>query len=130
MRMAHHQRPCGTEAGKKKRSQPLFFASSMGVHILPTFFLISSGAQGLAPHAACSLFSDLEHGPIAMLVLLVLRRLPVGVERFLQAAGGFLLLYLAWAAFSQIRTRTGEPRFNVLRHDPLRSRLCRVFTHT
>jgi threonine/homoserine/homoserine lactone efflux protein len=74
-------------------------------------FLLSQVAQRgwrrTLPAAFSPLLSD---GPIAVLVLVVLRRFPVGMERFLQAAGGFLLLYLAWAALSRSGTNIQAPR--------------------
>jgi threonine/homoserine/homoserine lactone efflux protein len=67
-------------------------------------FLLSSVAQSgwkrTLPAAFSPLLSD---GPIALLVLLVLNRLPDAMGRILQAAGGILLLYLAWAGYRQWR---------------------------
>ena len=86
------------------------FACAIQPGPLQAFLLSQVAHKGWRRTLPAAFSPILSDGPIAVLVLLVLRRLPVGVERFLQAAGGFLLLYLAWAAFSQTRTRTGEPR--------------------
>jgi threonine/homoserine/homoserine lactone efflux protein len=71
-------------------------------------YLLSSVAQAgwkrTLPAALSPLLSD---GPIALFVLLVLNRLPEGMGRILQMAGGILLLYLAWAAYRQWR-KTAE----------------------
>ena len=54
--------------------------------------------------ASCSpLLSD---GPIALLVLLVLNRVPEAMSRVLQAVGGVLLIYFAWASYRQWRKQT------------------------
>jgi threonine/homoserine/homoserine lactone efflux protein len=86
------------------------FACAIQPGPLQAFLLSQVAHKGWRRTLPAAFSPILSDGPIALLVLLVLRRLPVGAERFLQAAGGFLLLYLAWAAFSQTRTRTGEPR--------------------
>jgi threonine/homoserine/homoserine lactone efflux protein len=58
------------------------------------------GWRTTLPAAASPLLSD---GPIAVVVLLVLRQLPAGMQQLLRAAGGILLLYLAWAAVRRWR---------------------------
>jgi threonine/homoserine/homoserine lactone efflux protein len=67
-------------------------------------FLLSSVAQKgwkrTLPACLSPLVSD---GPIAVLVLLVLNRLPVAMSKVLQATGGMLLLYLAWSSYRQWR---------------------------
>jgi threonine/homoserine/homoserine lactone efflux protein len=45
----------------------------------------------------------LSDGPIAALVLLVLGQQPATGQQILRAAGGVLLLYLAWTAFRDAR---------------------------
>jgi len=71
-------------------------------------FLLSrvaeTGWRRTLPATLAPLVSD---GPIALLVLLVLKRLPEGMSWFLQAAGGLLLLYLAVSAFRQWRKQYG-----------------------
>jgi threonine/homoserine/homoserine lactone efflux protein len=56
----------------------------------------SDGWRRTLPASFAPLISD---GPIAVLILLVLHRLPGGFEGFLKAAGGILLLYFAGRAF-------------------------------
>ncbi len=56
----------------------------------------SDGWKRTLPAAFSPLLSD---GPIAMLVLLVVGRLPTGGQLVLRGAGGALLIYLAYAAF-------------------------------
>jgi len=85
------------------------FACAIQPGPLQAFLLSQVALKGWRRTLPAAFAPILSDGPIAVLVLLVLRRLPVGMERFLQAAGGFLLLYLAWAAFSQTGTKTGEP---------------------
>jgi len=67
-------------------------------------FLLSRVASGgwkrTLPASFAPLISD---GPIAVLVLLVLHRLPEGFEGFLKAAGGILLLYFAGKTFLEWR---------------------------
>ena len=69
-------------------------------------FLLSSvaqkGWQRTLPAAFCPLLSD---GPIVLLVLFALNRIPEGMSRVLQAAGGIFLLYLAWASYRQWRAQ-------------------------
>jgi threonine/homoserine/homoserine lactone efflux protein len=70
---------------------------------LQAYLLASVARRGwrrTLPAACAPLVSD---GPIALLVLLVLDRLPEGFARWLQAAGGVLLLWLAWAGYRQWR---------------------------
>ncbi|MBN2438188.1 MAG: LysE family transporter [Deltaproteobacteria bacterium] len=70
-------------------------------------FLLSSVAQKgwkrTLPASFAPLISD---GPIALLVLLVLNRVPEAMSRILQAAGGVFLVYLAWSGFRQWRQQT------------------------
>ncbi|MGB8212148.1 MAG: LysE family transporter [Anaerolineales bacterium] len=57
---------------------------------------LSNGWRRTLPAAFANLLSD---GPIIILVLLVLSRLPGGLAQILQCAGGVFLLYLAAGAF-------------------------------
>lgn len=70
-------------------------------------FLLSSvarkGWQQTLPAAFSPLLSD---GPIALLALLVLNRIPETMSRILQACGGVFLIYLAWASYRQWRQQT------------------------
>lgn len=61
---------------------------------------LTRGWRRTLPAAFAPLLSD---GPIAVLMLLILSRLPGWTICALQAAGGFLLLYLAWGAFKAWR---------------------------
>jgi len=67
-------------------------------------FLLSRVAVGgwrrTLPASFAPLISD---GPIALLVLLVLHKMPAGFERILKGAGGILLLYFAGRAFMDWR---------------------------
>ncbi|MFH1277091.1 MAG: LysE family transporter [Candidatus Eisenbacteria bacterium] len=60
----------------------------------------SIGWRRTLPASLAPLLSD---GPIALLALLVLGRLTPAMQGFLRAAGGLLLLYLAWRTFRQWR---------------------------
>jgi threonine/homoserine/homoserine lactone efflux protein len=55
------------------------------------------------PASFAPLLSD---GPIALLALLVLNRIPEPMSRILQAAGGIFLIYLAWASYKKWRQQT------------------------
>lgn len=55
------------------------------------------------PASFSPLISD---GPIALLALFVLTRVPETMSRLLQAAGGMFLVYLAWASYRQWRRKT------------------------
>jgi threonine/homoserine/homoserine lactone efflux protein/phospholipid N-methyltransferase len=65
------------------------------------------GWKRTLPAALAPLVSD---GPIAVLTLFVLNRLPETMSGFLQAAGGALLLYLAWTTYREWRrpSATGQ----------------------
>lgn len=81
------------------------FAAAVQPGPLQAFLLAKvaeSGWRRTLPAAFSPLLSD---GPIALLVLLVLRRLADGVGRALQVAGGLLLVYLAFASYRQWRRR-------------------------
>lgn len=58
------------------------------------------GWRRALPVALAPLISD---GPIILLVLLVLTRLPDELLRFLQIAGGVFVIYLAWKALQAYR---------------------------
>ncbi len=79
------------------------FAAAVQPGPLQAFLLskvAENGWRRTLPAAFSPLLSD---GPIALLVLLVLQRLPEGMGHVLQAAGGVLLLYLAAASLRQWR---------------------------
>jgi threonine/homoserine/homoserine lactone efflux protein len=65
-------------------------------------FLLSSVAQkGWKRTLPASMSPLLSDGPIALLVLFLLNRISKEMYGILQAAGGFLLLYFAWAGYQQ-----------------------------
>ncbi|HVP38940.1 MAG TPA: LysE family transporter [Candidatus Saccharimonadales bacterium] len=86
------------------------FAAAVQPGPLQAFLLSQVAEKGwrrTLPAAFSPLVSD---GPIALLVLLVLKRLPESVGGVLQVAGGLLLVYLAAAAARRWwRGRAGEP---------------------
>jgi len=59
-----------------------------------------NGWRQALPAALAPLISD---GPIILLVLLTLTRMPAAALAVLRLAGGFFLLYLAWGAWSAFR---------------------------
>jgi threonine/homoserine/homoserine lactone efflux protein len=80
------------------------FASAAQPGPLQAFLLsriATGGWRRTLPACLAPLISD---GPIAVLVLVVLSRVPGGFERFLRAAGGFLLLYFAYRAIMEWRS--------------------------
>lgn len=82
------------------------FAAAVQPGPLQAFLLSTTLAHGWK-HALPAAFSPLlSDGPIAIVVLLVLRQVPRGFERVVQCGGGVLLLYLAALAFGAWRDRT------------------------
>jgi threonine/homoserine/homoserine lactone efflux protein len=77
------------------------FAAALQPGPLQAFILSSVAQKGwkrTLPAAFSPLLSD---GPIALFVLLVLNRVPETMSRILQAAGGALLVYFAWASYAK-----------------------------
>jgi threonine/homoserine/homoserine lactone efflux protein len=70
---------------------------------LQAYLLASVAQRGWIRTLPACLAPLLSDGPIVVLVLLVLNRIPMMVSRFLQAAGGVLLLYFAWASYREWR---------------------------
>lgn len=75
------------------------------------------GWKRALPAAFAPLISD---GPILVLVLFLLTRLPPAFLRVLQIAGGFFILYLAWKSWQAFRNfqekkviQAGEERQNI-----------------
>ena len=68
-------------------------------------FLLSSVAQRgwkrTLPAAFAPVVSD---GPIALLILFIINRVPENMSLLLRMAGGILLLYLGWGSFQTWRT--------------------------
>jgi threonine/homoserine/homoserine lactone efflux protein len=80
---------------------------------------LRNGWRRTLPAALSPLISD---GPIILLVLLVLSRVPAGLQQVLRFAGGVFLLYLAAGAWKTWRKYTGtvpaavqSPRQSLLR---------------
>lgn len=93
------------------------FAAVVQPGPLQAYLLSQVAARGWRRALPAALAPLLSDGPIALLVLLVLGQLSVGAQQILRAAGGTLLLYLAWSAYrqwqrpSQIEAdRPGRPR--------------------
>lgn len=79
------------------------FAAALQPGPLQAFLLsrvLRNGWRRTLPAALSPIVSD---GPIAALMLLVLRTMPVAAQRGLRLAGGTYLLWLAWAAFHEAR---------------------------
>jgi threonine/homoserine/homoserine lactone efflux protein len=86
------------------------FAAAVQPGPLQAFLFAKVAEKGVKATLPASLAPVLSDGPIAVVVLLVLGSLPQNAGRILQAAGGLLLMYLAWAALRQWRNRGGEGR--------------------
>jgi threonine/homoserine/homoserine lactone efflux protein len=74
------------------------FAAAVQPGPLQTYLIsqtLSHGWRRTLPAAFCPLISD---GPVIVLVLLVLSRVPVWLAQALRLAGGLYVLYLAWGA--------------------------------
>jgi len=79
------------------------FAAAVQPGPLQTYLIsqtLSHGWRRTLPAALCPLISD---GPIIVLVLLVLSRVPVWMAQGLRLAGGAFVLYLAWGALKAWR---------------------------
>jgi len=68
---------------------------------LQAYFLSSVAKRGWLRTLPAALAPLLSDGPIALLILFALNRVPATATQFLRAAGGILLLYLAWSSFRQ-----------------------------
>ncbi|MFZ5774721.1 MAG: LysE family translocator [Thermodesulfobacteriota bacterium] len=68
---------------------------------LQTFLLASVARNGWRRTLPAALSPILSDGPIALLVLFLLDRLPLPMQWLLQALGGTLLLFFAWASYRQ-----------------------------
>lgn len=68
--------------------------------------IATQGWRRTLPAALAPLISD---GPIALIVLFLLRRVPSSLERGLQAAGGVVLLLVAWQAWREWRRGPAGP---------------------
>lgn len=70
---------------------------------LQAFLFSSVTRQGWKQTLPAAFAPVLSDGPIAVVVLLIINRLPETMTLVLQAAGGFLLFYLAWSSLQQWR---------------------------
>jgi threonine/homoserine/homoserine lactone efflux protein len=82
------------------------FAAAIQPGPLQAFLLSSVAQKGWRRTLPASFSPLLSDGPIALLVLLVLNRMPEILSRILQAAGGIFLIYLAWASYRQWKQQT------------------------
>jgi len=74
------------------------FAAAVAPGPLQTYLIsqtLTHGWRRTLPAAFCPLISD---GPVIVLALLVLSRVPVWMAQGLRLAGGVFVLYLAWGA--------------------------------
>jgi threonine/homoserine/homoserine lactone efflux protein len=84
------------------------FAAVLQPGPLQAFLLSRAAAVGwrrTLPAAFSPLLSD---GPVALIVLLALGQVPVAGQLALRAAGGLLLLYLAWGAWRQANATVAD----------------------
>jgi threonine/homoserine/homoserine lactone efflux protein len=82
------------------------FASAVQPGPLQTFLIsrsLTHGWRTTLPAAFAPLIGDI---PIAILVLLVLNRVPGWMENVLHLGGGFFLLFLAWGAYKNYHNYT------------------------
>jgi len=79
------------------------FAAAVQPGPLQAFLLSQVVQKGWKRTLPASLAPLLSDGPVIVLSLLILKRMPDGMDRILQVAGGLLLLYLAWASYLQYR---------------------------
>jgi threonine/homoserine/homoserine lactone efflux protein len=84
------------------------FAAAVQPGPLQAFLLARVAEKGWKRTLPAALSPLLSDGPIALVVLLVLNRLPATMGRVLQAAGGVLLLYLAVAGLRRWRRQAGQ----------------------
>lgn len=82
------------------------FAAAVMPGPLQAFLLSSVAQKGWKRTLPASFAPLISDGPIALLVLLVLNRVPEAMSKVLQAAGGVFLVYLAWSSFRQWRQQT------------------------
>jgi threonine/homoserine/homoserine lactone efflux protein len=81
----------------------LGFAAAVQPGPLQAFLLSRVSVNGWRRTLPASLAPLLSDGPIALLAIIVVGRLPTRMQHGLQMAGGLLLLYFAWQTFRQWR---------------------------
>jgi threonine/homoserine/homoserine lactone efflux protein len=74
--------------------------------------VVARGWRHTLPACMAPLLSD---GPIALVAIVVVGRLPLAAQQGLRAAGGVLLLYLAWRAFREWRAPASLPQVSTPR---------------
>ncbi len=79
------------------------FAAAIQPGPLQAFLLSSVAQKGWRRTLPACLAPLVSDGPIALLVLFVLSRVPQSMSTILQAAGGVLLLYYAWGSYRHWR---------------------------
>jgi threonine/homoserine/homoserine lactone efflux protein len=79
------------------------FAAAVQPGPLQAFLLSTTVAHGWKRTLPAAFSPVVSDAPIAVVVLLLLKQVPGGFERVVQAAGGVLLLYLAALTFAQWR---------------------------
>jgi threonine/homoserine/homoserine lactone efflux protein len=87
----------------------LAFAAVLQPGPLQAFLLSRAATEGWRRTLPAALSPLLSDGPIALLVLLVLGRLPALGQQALRAAGGLLLLRLAWSTVRQVGAALETP---------------------
>jgi threonine/homoserine/homoserine lactone efflux protein len=95
------------------------FAAAIQPGPLQAFLLSSVVRKGWRHTLPASLSPLISDGPIALLALLVLTRIPPAMSRVLMGAGGLFLVYLAWGTFRQ--WRRNEPDATGPDHSPPRT---------
>jgi threonine/homoserine/homoserine lactone efflux protein len=88
----------------------LAFAAAIQPGPLQAFLLARAVATGWRRTLPACLSPLLSDGPIALVSLVLLSRLPSSFHLIVRAAGGLLLLYFAGATFLQWRRPTGLAR--------------------
>jgi len=81
------------------------FAAAIQPGPLQAFLLSSVAQKGWKRTLPASFAPLISDGPIALLSIFVLTRMPEVMSRALQAAGGVFLIYLAWASYKQWKTQ-------------------------
>ena len=84
------------------------FAAAVQPGPLQAFLLTRVATDGWRRTLPACLSPLLSDGPIALVVLLIVGRLPERYQQVLRVAGGALLLYFAWAAVRRWRDSPGE----------------------
>jgi len=87
----------------------LAFAAVVQPGPLQAFLLSRSATDGWRRTLPAALSPLLSDGPIAFVSLFVLAQVPPRAQHLLRAAGGVLLLYLAWTSFRSLRAVVGAP---------------------